>query len=431
MPTDYEPPILLRYSPLYNKLELQRLYNKLELQSQSNQQEGLPLFFVLKDNISTKDAIETIKIFDFEKKFLEEQIIFLENTSGNHWDVYEKNKGDYNLNTINLAKELDTIPYHTFFTALEKFQDTRENEFQTISTESNWSKYVNCNRHLKRCFENNKTREFHVRTLFCNYLSENLLEKKSLATLDLDDLILNSFGNGFNELKFNKTDKFDFKYLFPVDETDLNKVKTFYCDGEYGGEQMITKVVKILDKYFEDLEKEKNIQEKDMKTFIIVEKAIDQIIQVQLNSKVEAGKDNKDNATFIGNSDSSFEEEDYTRIGEFKEKCLNFREKYRSSLENIRSRSQNDGINKDGILKPVEDFFGAVEGIFQNLLGNSSDKARKNDLSSEGAKIQKIKEQIHEDNNKKPSNILGGIIDAIAVFCGSQKEKEEGKGGSR
>ena len=414
-----QSPLLCGYSPLYK--ELAKQHSEL-----LEQQEDLPLFFVLNDKISAKDAIKTIETFDFDKRFLKEQIVFLENTYGNHWDVVVKNKADYIPKTIK--------PKDTSFTALEKLQDTSVHEFQRILTENNWFDFVKCSGPLERCFENNKTREFHVRTLFCNYLSDNLDVDKSLATLDLEDLIINGFGNGFNKLKFNETDKFNFTYLFPVDERDLSKVKTFYCDREDGGEQMISKVVKILDRYFKDLEKEENIQEKDMKTFIIVEKAIDQIIQVQSNLKVEAGKennDNKDNVTFIGNSDSSFEEKDCIGMEKFKKKCLNFVEKHRSSLENIRLRSQNDRINKDGILKPVEDFFGAVEGIFINLLGNSSDKASKNDLSNEGAKIQESKEQIHEDNNKKPSNILDGIIDAIAVFCGTLKGKGEGRGEGR
>jgi len=379
MPTDYEPPILLRYSPLYNELAQQHELLK--------QQEGLPLFFVLKDKISAKDAIKTIETFDFDKKFLKEQIIFLENTSGKHWDVVVKDKADYIPKTIK--------PKDTSFTALKKLQDTRKNEFQGILIENKWLDSVKCNRPLEQCFENNKTREFHVRTLFCNYLSDNLHVDKSLATLDLEDLIINGFGNGFNELKFNKTDKFDFRYLFPVDERDLSKVKTFYCDREDGGEQMITKVVKILDKYYEDHEREKNIQgkviqEKDIETFLIVERAIAQIIE----TKNKFGED------------CQFPDKDYRKIE-------NFSKKY--------SKSEDNKWNF--FSKPFEDLI----KLFSNSGGDVNNAIPDNVGTAGIAKPSvSVKSEGSQEENK-PSSILGGIIDAIAVFCGSRKGNEKGR----
>ena len=241
--------LLLEHSPFYSKLLKQHQVKLLDDREDS-------LFFVLKDKISAKDAMKTIEIFDFEKKFENRQIVFLENTSGNNWNVVEKNKTDYELKTT------------TSFTTSETLQDTSANdwleskEIQVILEKNKLLRAVRFNQPLEQCFENNKKHEFHVRTLFCNYLSENLPKEKSLTTLDLDDLILKNFDTGVNKLKFKESDKFDFKYLFPVDESDLSQVKTFYCDGEAGQEKMISKVVKILDKYYEDHEREKIFKEK-------------------------------------------------------------------------------------------------------------------------------------------------------------------------
>ena len=374
--------LLFEHSPLYRKLLKQHEVKLLDDREDS-------LFFVLKGTISAEEATKTIEIFDFEKKFKNRQIVFFENTSGNDWNVFVKNKTDYELNTTKS------------FTTSETLQDTsaynwlKSNEIQGILEENKWVSAVKFNQPLEQCFENNKKHEFHVRTLFCNYLSENLPTNDSLATLDLNNLILKNFGTGVNKLKFNKSDKFDFKYLFPVDEKDLSKVKTFYCDGEAGQEKMISKVVKILDKYYEDHERGKNIQgkviqEKDLETFLIVEKAIDKIIE----TKSRFG------------DDCQFPDEDY-------EKIVNFSKKY--------SKNKNGNF-----FEPVVDFVGAVEGFFQDLLGNSSHNTSKNVKQKEGEKT-KYRKAVHEEDDKKPSNFLDGIIDAIAVCCGSRKEKGGGR----
>ena len=375
--------LLFEHSPFYSKLLKQ---HEVKLIDDREDQ----LFFVLRGTISAEDAMRTIEIFDFDKNYLNKKIIFFENTSGNDWNVVEKNKTDYELKIT------------TSFTTSETLQDTsaynwlQSKEIQGILEKNKWFSAVKFNQPLEQCFENNKKHEFHVRTLFCNYLSENLPTNDSLATLDLDDLILKNFDTGVNKLKFKEGDKFDFKYLFPVDESDLSKVKTFYCDGEAGQEKMISKVVKILDKYYEDHEREKNIQGKviqvkDLETFLIVEKAIDQIIE----TKSRFG------------DDCQFPDEDY-------EKIKNFSIKY--------SKNKNGNL-----FEPVGDFVLAVEGFFQNLLGNFSDNASKIVSPKEGAEILKSDDQKREEADKKPSNFLEGIIDAIAVCCGSRKEKGGGR----
>ena len=413
--------LLFKHSPLYRKLSQQY---KVEL---LDPKEDLPSLFVLKGTKSAEDATKTIEIFDFEKKFKNRQIVFLENASGNNWNVVEKNKTDYELNIT------------TSFTTSETLQDTsaynwlQSKEIQGILEKNKWVRAVKFNQPLQQCFENNKKHEFHVRTLFCNYLSENLPTNDSLATLDLNNLILHDFGAGVNKLKFKESDKFDFKYLFPVDEKDSSKVKTFYCDGEAGGEKMISKVVKILDKYFKDLEEGKDIQGKDIETFIIVERAINQIIQVQLKSKAEEYRKNNNkennNENILRNSNSRFEEKDCLKMREFERKCSDLREKngnFRNKLENRGSRSPDNMILQGSEKNNDGNFFESVEGFFQDLLGNSSHNTSKNVKQKEGEKT-KYRKAVHEEDDKKPSNFLEGIIDAIAVCCGSRKEKGGGR----
>ena len=248
------------YSPLYSELSIYK--------------SDLPLFFVLKDTISAKDAMKTIEIFDFDKNYLNKKIVFLQNTSGVHWEVVVKNEGDYRLNTIEVCgdglcgltsailamKELNIAPPSNSFDAIEGALSLNQNNQYTISQRDQPEKYktftnddglklkigrllrdtsvnnwlesheiqeiiVTNNRNnafrfdcsLDSFFENNKKHEFHVRTLFCNYLSKNLPTNDNLANLDLNNLILEDFGTGVNKLKFKESDKFDFKYLFPVD----------------------------------------------------------------------------------------------------------------------------------------------------------------------------------------------------------------------
>jgi len=369
--------LLFKHSPLYRKLSQQY---KVEL---LDPKEDLPSLFVLKGTKSAEDATKTIEIFDFEKKFKNRQIVFLENASGNNWNVVEKNKTDYELNIT------------TSFTTSETLQDTsaynwlQSKEIQGILEKNKWVSAVKFNQPLQQCFENNKKHEFHVRTLFCNYLSENLPKEKSLATLDLNNLILQ--------------------------------------------EKMISKVVKILDKYFKDLEEGKDIQGKDLETFIIVERAINQIIQVQLKSKAEEYRKNNNkennNENILRNSNSRFEEKDCLKMREFERKCSDLREKngnFRNKLENRGSRSPDNMILQGSEKNNDGNFFESVEGFFQDLLGNSSHNTSKNVKQKEGEKT-KYRKAVHEEDDKKPSNFLEGIIDAIAVCCGSRKEKGGGR----
>ena len=413
--------LLFEHSPLYRKLLKQHKVESLD------PKEDLPSLFVLNDTISAEDALRTIEFFDFNKNYLNKKMIFFENTSDNKWNVVVKNKADYELNTTKS------------FTTSKKLQDTNayncleSNEIQGILEENKWVSAVKFKQPLEQCFENNKKHEFHVRTLFCNYLSKNLGGHNNLANLDLNNLILEDFGTGVNKLKFNKSDKFDFKYLFPVDEKDSSKVKTFYCDREGGGEQMISKVVKILDKYFKDLEEGKDIQGKDIETFIIVERAINQIIQVQLKSKAEEYRKNhnkeNNNENILRNSNSRFEEKDCLKMREFEIKCSDLREKngnFRNKLENRGSRSPDNMILQGSEKNNDGNFFESVEGFLKNLLGNPSNSTNKNVEQKEGEKT-KYRKAVHEEDDKKPSNFLEGIIDAISFCCGSRNDKGGGR----
>ena len=394
--------LLFKHSPFYSKLLKQ---HEVKLLDDREDQ----LFFVLRGTISAEDAMRTIEIFDFDKNYLNKKIIFFENTSGNDWNVAEKNKTDYELKIT------------TSFTTSETLQDTSANdwleskEIQGILEKNKLVSSVKFNQPLQQCFENNKKHEFHVRTLFCNYLSENLPTNDSLATLDLNNLILHDFGAGVNKLKFKESDKFDFKYLFPVDERDLNKVKIFYRDME-GGEKMISKVVKILDKYFKDLEKEKNIQGKDIETFEIVEKAITKIIE----TKNKFG------------DDCQFPDKDYEKIENFSEKCSKFRgdrisnpaieQKTNERNTKLVRPYKNPPTSKDDewtLFKPFEDFF-------QNLLGNSSEKKVNSGQQNERTGERKSPNfPLHTEekygSKDEPSSFLQDIIDIIC--CGSRDNR--------
>ena len=441
------------YSPLYRELSIYK--------------SELPLFFVLKDTISAKDAMKTIEIFDFDKNYLNKKIVFLQNTSGGHWEVVVKNEGDYRLNTIDVygdglcgltsailaMKELNIAPPSNSFDAIEGALSRNQYNQYTISQRDQPEKYktftnddglklkigrllrdarlnnwlesfeieeiiVTNNRNnafrfdcsLDSFFENNKKHEFHVRTLFCNYLSENLPKEKSLATLDLNNLILTDFDTGVNKLKFKEGDKFDFKYLFPVDERDLNKVKIFYRDME-GGEKMISKVVKILDKYFKDLEKEEDTEKINIKTFLIVEKAIDQIIA----TKNKFGED------------CQFPKEDYEKIVKFRgDRISNPAIEQKTNEQNTKLvRPYRDPPTpKDDewtLFKPFEDFF-------QNLLDNSSEKKVNSGQQNERTSERKSPNfTLHTEgkhgSKDEPSNFLQEIIDVICCVNPNRKNR--------
>ena len=281
-------------------------------------------------------------------------------------------------------------------------------EIQEIIVTNNRDNALRFDCSLDSFFENNKKHEFHVRTLFCNYLSENLPTNDSLATLDLNNLILHDFGAGVNKLKFKESDKFDFKYLFPVDERDLNKVKTFYRDME-GGEKMISKVVKILDKYFKDLEKEEDIDNINKKTFDIVEKAIAQIIE----TKNQFG------------DDCQFPKEDYEKIV-----------KFRGDRISNPAIEQKTNERNTKLLRPYRDpptpkedewtLFKPFEDFFQNLLGNSSEKKVNSGQQNERTSERKSPNfMLHTEgkygSKDEPSSFLQEIIDVIC--CGNPNRK--------
>ncbi len=146
-----------------------------------------------------------------------------------------------------------------------------------------------------------------------SFLNKNLSENKNLAILDFEGL--------FPEIK----------------ENNFDQIKTHYLGNEDGKEKMITKVIKLLDKYFADLEsvKGRDINKINLKTFIIVEKEVHQITNAQLHFKAERFKkrqnkenNNEKNPKFTSeNSDSSFEERDCHKMREFEIKCSDFREK--------------------------------------------------------------------------------------------------------
>ena len=60
------------------------------------------------------------------------------------------------------------------------------------------------------------------------------------------------------------------------------------------------------------------------------------------------------------------------------------------------------------------------------LLGNPSNSTNKNVEQKEGEKT-KYRKAVHEEDDKKPSNFLEGIIDAISFCCGSRNDKGGGR----